>query len=51
MSMHETIFFLKSTNWYQKGKESERLKRNMLISFGLIPIGRLGKPPYQQSCS
>lgn len=26
-------------------------KRNMLISFGLIPTGRFGKPPYQQSCS
>ena len=37
--------------WYKKGVKSERLKRNMLISFGLIPIGRLGKPPYQQSCS
>jgi hypothetical protein len=29
-----------------KGAESERLKRNMLISYGLIFTGRLGKPPY-----
>ena len=47
MTMHQTIFVLKSTNWYQKGAELERLKRNILISSGFIPIGRLGKPPCQ----
>ena len=47
--MHQTIFVLKSTNWYRNGKESEKLRRNMLISSGLIPTGRLGKPPCQHS--
>ena len=37
----------KLTNWCQNGAKSERLRGNMLINFGLIPIGKLGKPPCQ----
>ena len=47
MSMHQTIFVPKSTNWCRIEIESERLRRNILIS--LIPIGRIGKPPCQHS--
>ena len=47
MPMHQTIFVPKSTNSCRIEIGSERLKCNMQKSSGLIPTGRLGKPPCQ----
>lgn len=42
-----TIFSLKSTNWSQNRDKIKKTKCNMYKSFGLILMGRLGKPLYQ----
>ena len=41
MSMHQTIFVLKSTNWYRKGRSEERRVGKGIIIFLNLASGSI----------